>query len=198
MNKRLPVIAAALAASALILSACGNGNPGAAAVIGEDRISEQELTSAVETILTAQGHSIDTSNDKLTRETLDRMVKMALIDMAATKAGVVVTQGEIDRTLADYQAQAGGAEQFNGILLGQGIAPSQADAAVKLNLQAQKLAQAISPGADQQTAGMQLVSTLGQYSEMIGTTISPRYGTWDAQSLSIGGLPSDLSVPLAG
>lgn len=198
MNKRLPVIAAALAVTALFLSACGNTNPGAAAVVGSDRISEQELASAVETILTAQGHPVDTSNDKLTRETLDRMVKMSLIDDAATRAGVVVTQGEIDATLQQYIAQAGDEQTFHGILLGQGIAPSQADAAVKLNLQAQKLAQAISPGADQQTAGMQLVATLGQYSESIGTTISPRYGTWDAQTLSIGGLPSDLSVPLAG
>lgn len=198
MNKRPAAIATALAGAALVLSGCGNGNPGAAAVIGPDRISENELASAVETILTAQGRPVGTPNEELTRSTLDRMVKEAIVDMAAQKAGVVVTQGEIDRALADYEVQAGGADAFKGILLGQGIAPSQADGAVKLNLQAQKLAQAIAPGADAQTAGLQLVGALGEFSQMVGTTISPRYGTWDAQTLSIGGLPSDLSVPLAG
>lgn len=199
MNKtRLTVIAAALATTALALSACGSANPGAAAVIGDERISEQQLTAAVQEVMAAQGHPIDSANEKLTRTVLDRMVKEILVDQAATRAGVQVTQGEIDRTLAEYRAQNGGVQGFNGILIGQGIAPAQADAAVKLNIQAQKLAQAVSPGADPQTAGQQLVSALGQYSEMIGTKISPRFGSWDAASITVGGLPSDLSVQLAG
>lgn len=194
--KRLPVLAAALAATALLISACGSGAPGAAAVVGPERISERELADAVGEVLRAGGRPENTANADLTRTILDRMVKIALVDQAATRAGVVVTQGEIDRVTADYEQQAGGPEQFDGLLLGQGIAPSQADAAVKLNIQAQKLAEAVSPGADPQAAGAELVNTLGQYSLMVGTEISPRYGTWDIASLSIGGQPTDLSVRL--
>lgn len=192
--KRLPVLAAALAATALILSACGSGAPGAAAVVGPERISERELADAVGEVLRAGGRPENTANADLTRTILDRMVKIALVDQAATRAGVVVTQGEIDRVTADYEQQAGGPEQFGGLLLGQGIAPSQADAAVKLNIQARKLAEAVSPGADPEAAGTELVNALGQYSLMVGTEISPRYGTWDISSLSIGGQPSDLSI----
>ena len=192
--KRMPVIAAALAVSAVLHGSCGSGAPGAAAVVGPDRISERELADAVGEVLRAGGRPENTANADLTRTILDRMVKVALVDQAATRAGVVVTQGEIDRVMADYQQQAGGAAQFDGVLLGQGIAPSQADVAVKLNIQAQKLAEAIAPGADPQSAGMELVNALGQYSIMIGTEISPRYGTWDISNLSIGGQPSDLSI----
>ena len=192
--KRLPVLAAALAATALLLGACGSGAPGAAAVVGPERISERELADAVGEVLRAGGRPENTANADLTRTILDRMVKVALVDQAATRAGVVVTQGEIDRVTADYEQQAGGPEQFTGLLLGQGIAPSQADTAVKLNIQAQKLAEAVSPGADPQSAGIELVNALGQYSLMVGTEISPRYGTWDVSTLTVGDQPTDLAI----
>ena len=192
--KRLPAFAAALAATALLVGACGTGAPGAAAVVGPDRISERELADAVGEVLRAGGRPENTANADLTRTILDRMVKVALVDQAATRAGVVVTQGEIDRVTADYEQQAGGPAQFTGLLLGQGIAPSQADTAVKLNIQAQKLAEAVSPGADPQSAGIELVNALGQYSLMVGTEISPRYGTWDVATLTIGDQPTDLAI----
>ena len=192
--KRLPAFAAALAATALLVGACGTGAPGAAAVVGPDRISERELAEAVGEVLRAGGRPENTANADLTRTILDRMVKVALVDQAATRAGVVVTQGEIDRVTADYEQQAGGPEQFTGLLLGQGIAPSQADTAVKLNIQAQKLAEAVSPGADPQSAGIELVNALGQYSLMVGTEISPRYGTWDVSTLTVGDQPTDLAI----
>ena len=192
--KRLSAFAAALAATALLVGACGTGAPGAAAVVGPDRISERELADAVGEVLRAGGRPENTANADLTRTILDRMVKVALVDQAATRAGVVVTQGEIDRVTADYEQQAGGPAQFTGLLLGQGIAPSQADTAVKLNIQAQKLAEAVSPGADPQSAGIELVNALGQYSLMVGTEISPRYGTWDVATLTIGDQPTDLAI----
>ena len=192
--KRLSAFAAALAATALLVGACGTGAPGAAAVVGPDRISERELAEAVGEVLRAGGRPENTANADLTRTILDRMVKVALVDQAATRAGVVVTQGEIDRVTADYEQQAGGPAQFTGLLLGQGIAPSQADTAVKLNIQAQKLAEAVSPGADPQSAGIELVNALCQYSLMVGTEISPRYGTWDVATLTIGDQPTDLAI----
>ena len=193
--KRPPVVlAAALAVGALLLGACGSATPGAAAIVGTERISERQLSDAVANVLTSGGRPANTANADLTRTVLDRMVKMALVNQVATRAGIVVTQGEIDRVIADYQQQAGGADAFNGVLLGQGIAPDQVDAAVRLNIQARKLSTAISPGADVQAADQQLVATLAQYSSIVGTEISPRFGSWNAQTLSVGDRPTDLSI----
>ncbi len=195
---RTAAIGTALAALAIAVSACGPANPGAAAVIGADRISDQQLTEAVQSVLRAQGRPVDSESAKLTHKVLQRMVTMSLVDQLATRAGVVITQGEIDRTYADYQAQAGGEKQFDGVLLSQDIAPADAKDAVRLNLLASKLAETISPGAEGQLATQQLIETLAKYSTIVGLSISPRYGTWDPGTLTVGPLPSDLSIPTVG
>ena len=83
--------------------------------------------------------------------------------------------------------------------------PAQAiDQQVQLSLQVQKLGSALAPDADpngQQQAVVQYVTGFGV---LEGVTVSPRFGTWDAATLTVGPLPSDLSTtvqvedPLAG
>ena len=53
--KRTWSLAGAAAIIALVASGCGSALPGAAAVVGDQRISERELTEQVEQVLRAQG-----------------------------------------------------------------------------------------------------------------------------------------------
>lgn len=198
MKHRQAVRAAALCASAALmaaLSACGSATPGAAAIVGDERISENALADQVTEILTAQGQAADTPADALTAVTLDRLVTASLVEQFAAANGIGVTQGEIDGLLRTYAAQAGGAAEVEAIFLEQNVAPSQIVPIIRLNLLAEKIGTALVPGGDPQTQGQALVQALSAYSSQVGTEVSPRYGSWDPAALSLGPVPDDLSIP---
>lgn len=195
-----PVLATlAAAVSLLALTACNPMEPGAAAIVGPTRISEQQLADEVEAILQAQGQPTDQADAGLTSAVLGRLVVIELVRQAAAKAGVSITQGDIDTTVDAYVKEAGGEQQFQQLFVQQNIAPSQITSIIVLNLQAQALGRVLLPNGDPQAQGAQLRSTLGAFSVEQGTTISPRYGTWEPDGLAIGLLTDPLAVaPDAG
>lgn len=194
---RLGLLSAVLAIPVLALTACNPMEPGAAAIVGGTRITEQELAGQVEEILRAQGRPADASDLDLTVTTLSRMVTVELVEQASAEAGIAITQGEIDTALADYLAQAGGRQQVEQIFIEQGIAPSQIESIVVLNLRAQALGRVVLPNADPQAQGAELVRQLGQFSVDQETSISPRYGTWNPVALQVGPLENPLAEPPA-
>ncbi len=195
--RRVGLLAAALAIPVLALTGCNPKEPGAAALVGNTRITEAELASAVEAVLRAQDRPVDAADSELTVTTLSRMVIVELVEQASAEAGIAITRGEIDSALADYVAQAGGQQEVEQIFIDQGIAPSQIESIVVLNLRAQALGRVLLPNADPQAQGAELARNLGQFSIEQGTTVSPRYGTWNPVALQVGPLESPLAVPPA-
>jgi hypothetical protein len=195
--RRVGLLAAALALPVLALTACNPMEPGAAAVVGDTRITEQELAQQVEAILQAQGRPVDASDADLTVSTLSRMVTTELVEQAAAQAGVSITRGQIDSALGDYLAQAGSQAEVDRIFIEGGIAPSQIEAIVLLNLRAQALGQMLLPDAEPRAQGAALLRELGQFSIEQGTVVSPRYGAWNPVALQVGPQEDPLAVPPA-
>ncbi len=187
------VISGALVAG-LTLTGCGAATAGAAAVVGDTRISEQTLTSTVQEVLVAQQKSPNTSDASLVSAVLNRLVTSELVDILAAEKGVTVTQGAIDSTLQGYVQQAGGEAQVQDILLQRNVAPTQIESFVRTNVLAQMLGQALAPTADIQGQSDAVVAAIVETSMVAGTEVSPRFGTWDATKLAIGPVPSDLSA----
>lgn len=200
MNKsarRAALLIAALALPIVALTACNPMEPGAAALVGGTRITEAELADQVGAILKAQGRPADASDADLTVTTLSRLVTVELVEQASAEAGISITQGQIDTALAGYVAQAGGQAEVEQIFVDQGIAPSQIESIVVLNLRAQALGRVLLPNADPQAQGAELVRSLGQFSIDQGTTVSPRYGAWNPVALQVGPVEDPLAVPPA-
>jgi hypothetical protein len=193
----LPRLAAVVALVTLAIAGCTSPTPGAAAVLGDTRISETALTTQVQAVLAAQGKGLDTADAALTAQTLDRMVKSELVDMLATSAGIEVTQGQIDTQLTEYDTQEGSRAEVEKIFLEQGIAPSQIPGIIALNLQANAIGLQHAPDADTEVQGQAVVKAIAVLSELLKTEVSPRYGTWDAATLQVGPAPDDLSSPPA-
>ena len=186
-----------IVAAALALSACAYQG-GSAATIGDQQVSEAELATQVQQVLRAQGKSADTVDQTLATQVLDRLVKGELVDLLAGQTGVTVTPGQVDAQLQLYDAQAGGRKEVERLFAESGVAPEQIPGIVELNLKAAALGAMLVPDADQQTQGDALVQALGVLSQALDTQVSPQYGTWNPQSLSVGEIPNDLSVPMAG
>jgi len=193
--RRLTLAAAALAtAASVILSGCANQEAGAAATFSDGRIAESDLTSAVAAVLEAKGQATTTPDLILVQQTLGRMITQRLVSELAEREGVEISQGKLDEMRVNYEEQIGGPEALEQAFLQENVAPSQLEAVLRLQLQAQELGYLLNPrgsAEEQGTAVFEAVSTL---SEELDTTVSPRFGSWDPTTLSLGAVPNDLST----
>ena len=188
-------VRAALALVAVLaLSACGTQPAGSAAIVGDTRISESDLSAEVDSVLAAQGRTPEQASPGLMITTLDRRITTELVDQLAEREGIVVDEGEIDSVLAIYAERAGGAQEFQDYLVGQDVAPDQIPGIIRLNLQVEKLGQIFAPEQTPEVQSLAVFQSAAQLSQEIGVDVSPRYGTWDAANLAVGPLPDDLAT----
>ncbi|MEV5806395.1 SurA N-terminal domain-containing protein [Streptomyces parvulus] len=185
------LLTAAIAAAAPLLTACGgDAHPGAAAVVGDQRITVSQLENRVDEVRAAQRAAVpdDTQYQQvvartgtLTRDTLHGMVLDQVLHRAAQDAGVTVTRKETQAMRAGLQEQAGGAKQLETAWLQQyGVAPARLDENLRLQLEAQKLAESL--GTD--TSRPEFWQALSKASAKLDVDLNPRYGTWDVQKSS--------------
>lgn len=193
---RPSAVAASILVTTLALGGCAANQAGAAAVLGDQRISESELNDQVQGLLTEQGLNTQDSTAVLVTQTLDRMITTNLVNQLADREGVVVEQGEIDTIRLQYVAQAGGQEELETLLLQQGVLPEDIDSVIKLNVLVSKLGEKLAPGAEPNVQGGAVFVAASELSVDIGAEVAPRYGTWDAENLTIGPATNVVSEPL--
>ncbi|MET7295919.1 SurA N-terminal domain-containing protein [Streptomyces griseoloalbus] len=185
------LLTAAIAAAAPLLTACGNdAHPGAAAVVGGERITVSQLENRVDEVRAAQRAAVPDEaqyqqaiarTGSLTRDTLHGMVLDRVLERAARDAGVSVTPREVQEMRAGLEQQAGGAEGLEAAWLQQyGIPPQRLDDNLRLQLQAQKLAQRL--GTD--TSRPEFWKALSEAGKELDVDVNPRYGSWDAEKSS--------------
>ncbi|MEU6556152.1 SurA N-terminal domain-containing protein [Streptomyces sp. NPDC046915] len=185
------VLSAAIAAAAPLLTACGNdAHPGAAAVVGGQRITVAQLESRVNEVRRAQQAAVPgeaqyqqvlASTSSLTRDTLHNMVLDRVLHRAAQDQGVTVSRKEIQQMRTGLEQQAGGAKGLETTWLQKyGIAPARLDDNLRLQLEAQKLATQL--GTD--TTQPAFWKALSTASKELHVDLNPRYGTWDVQKSS--------------
>ena len=186
----------AIAAGALVLSGCASATPGAAAIVGNERISERQLTEQVEQVLVAQGRPVDSASEALVVTTLDRMITSLLVEQIAEEQGIEVTQGELDATIAQYAAASGGEQAFKDTLLAQDLAPDDIEDLFRVNILAQKMGMILDPGGTPDSQSAAIFAAVTAFSQEAGTEVSPRYGSWDPAGLVVGPPPNDLFAPI--
>jgi hypothetical protein len=185
------LLSAAIVTAAPLLTACGNdAHPGAAAVVGGDRITVSQLENRVNEVRTAQRAA--TTGDAqyeqaiaksggLTRDTLHGMVLDRVLHRAAQDAGVTVSRNEVQRTRANLEEQAGDTQALEVAWLQQyGIAPERLDDNLRIQIEAQKLAAALGTDTNQPA----FWKALSDASKKMDVDLNPRYGTWDVEKSS--------------
>jgi hypothetical protein len=185
------LLTAAIAAAAPVLTACGNdAHPGAAAVVGGQRITVAQLETRVNEVRQAQRAAVPddaqyeqaiAKTGTLSRDVLHNMVLDRVLHRAAQDAGVSVTRKEIQQMRTGLEQQAGGSKALQTAWLQQyGIAPQRLDENLHLQLEAQKLATRL--GTD--TGKPAFWNALSEASKELHVDLNPRYGTWDVQKSS--------------
>ena len=186
------LLTATIAAAAPLLTACGSdAHPGAAAVVGGQRITVSQLENRVNEVRDAQRSAVKGDDAQyaqaiaqtgtLTRDTLHGMVLDKVLQKAAEDAGVRVSRHEVQQMRAGLEQQAGGARGLESAWLQQyGVPPQRLDENLHLQLEAQKLAAKL--GTD--TSQPAFWNALSAASKELGVDLNPRYGGWDVQKVS--------------
>jgi parvulin-like peptidyl-prolyl isomerase len=123
---------------AVTLSACGTPRAGAAATVGDDRITTSELDAVVQRSLADPSAEQTVGADKpgFERSVLARMIQHLVLEKAAKDTGVSVDGATVDAAFDTFSAQLGGEEALRSEALKAGIAPQDlrgaiADAALR-------------------------------------------------------------------
>ncbi|WP_155053991.1 SurA N-terminal domain-containing protein [Streptomyces blattellae] len=185
------LLSAAIATVAPLLTACGSdAHPGAAAVVGGQRITVSQLENRVGEVREAQRavapdeaqyEQTIAETGSLTRDTLHNMVLDRVMHRAAQDAGVTVSRKEVQEMRASLEEQSGGAKGLETTWLQQyGVPPERLDENLRLQLEAQKLAENL--GTD--TSQPAFWQALSEASDTLNVDLNPRYGTWDVEQSS--------------
>ncbi|MBQ0866529.1 SurA N-terminal domain-containing protein [Streptomyces smyrnaeus] len=185
---------AALVAAVPLLTACGNdAHPGAAALVKGDRISMAQLQSRVGAVRDAQrdapqGEQMIKQSGKLTRATLDGMIRERIVEQAAEDAGVGVSRREVQRVRSQLEQQAGGSKRLEAALLRQqSVAPDEIDNRIRMQLLVEKIAAAKGIDPMSPNGNQQLTAELSKVSKRMNIDVNPRYGSWDADRSTLTG-----------
>lgn len=164
-------LALAVAVVALAVSACEPREVGAAAVVGQERISVTDLQDDVEAYVASlpPGQRAEVATGDLQREILQLHIRRELLERLTAAHGVAVSEAEIDGALGSGQ---------------QTDSPVVREAGY-VSLAAGKLIDELGEEGFR--------AELSELVDEMGVEVNPRYGEWVVDSLRAG--TGSLSTP---
>ena len=178
-----------MAVAALLLTGCSQ--VGAAATIGDIKITQATVQASVDSIL-AERAKVDTaqmdlqSGEELNRGQLRFHLYRAILRAIGAELKMEVTKAEIDTRRASILDQVGGAEFLPTALVSAGIAPEDLDTYIEIISLSEKISQALTAsGVTEDQIGIETQNLVAAKANELGVTINPRYGKWDAEVADI-------------
>ena len=172
-----------IAVAALLLTGCSQ--VGAAATLGDTKITQATVQGSIESIL-AERTKVDITQMQLeTGEVLNRgQLRFHLFSEILRAIGKVlkleVTKAEIDTRRASILEQIGGAESLPTALVNAGIAPEDLDKYIEALSFSDKITQTlVAKGVTDDQLGTEIQKLIVAKANQLGVTVNPRYGKWD-------------------
>jgi len=178
------ILALVAVAAAFVLTGCSQ--VGAAATVGDTKITQATVQGSIDSIL-AERAKVDTTQMQLeTGEVLNRsQLRFHLLSQLLREVGselkITVSKAEIDTRRASIIDQVGGAESLPNALVNAGIAPGDLDIYIEAISFSDKIGQKLTAaGVTQDQIGTELQKLVVAKAKELGVTVNPRYGKWDA------------------
>jgi SurA-like N-terminal domain len=198
---RGPAMAGLVLAAGLALTGCGPAKAGAAVIIDQQRVPISEIQNKVAAVSTARAQlGLEPKPaDELAREQIQRLISHEVVARAGAQRGITVTDGQIDKTIADLQTRFGGAQGFQEQVVAQNIAPGDLRTFVQDFLISDALTRSVSGGAtsdaDTAAAQQEINALLSEVAQGLGVSVNPRYGVWDPETGQVSATGNEVSVP---
>jgi hypothetical protein len=178
------ILALVAVAATFVLTGCSQ--VGAAATVGDTKITQATVQGSIDSIL-AERAKVDTTQMQLeTGESLNRgQLRFHLLSQLLREVGkelkLEVSKAEIDTRRASILDQVGGAASLPTALVNAGIAPADLDTYIEAISFSDKIGQKlVAAGVSQDQVGTELQKLVVAKAKELGVTVNPRYGKWDA------------------
>ena len=183
------VLAPVIAIFALALASWSQVD--SAATIGDEKITIAALQDQVDLIL-AEREGIDTtqmsleSGEALTRSQLSYMISNLIINEVAREEKIEIDQAEIDAYKIEIYANIGGEENLPNVLVSASIPSTSLDNVLRRDLILRKITDgAIASGVSEAEVNDLIQKIVTDKAAALSVEVNPRYGTWDATSLTV-------------
>jgi hypothetical protein len=209
-GRRLAALGTVGVGGCLLLAACGTPvKMGAAAIVGNQRITTASLDTQVSNLQTAAkpyGSTLQLSTAEMPTAVLSWLIRFDIMNQLAADHGITVSQADIQAGLSSINSQAASAASEEGyssaneVLIGAGIPPS-------LNTelgtyQAQETAYALQVGngklpsttAEENTFTTAFDKAQCQASKALNIQVSPQFGRFDYSQYAVVATPNVLSA----
>lgn len=181
MKKILALVAVA---TTFVLTGCSQ--VGAAATVGDIKITQATVQGSIDSIL-AERAKVDTTQMQLEKgEALNRsQLRFHLLSTLLREVGkelkLSVSKAEIDTRRASILNQVGGEASLPTALVNAGIAPQDLDVYIEAISYSDKISQKLTAaGVTEDQLGSELQKLVVAKAKEIGVSVNPRYGKWDA------------------
>jgi hypothetical protein len=170
-------------AAALLLTGCSQ--VGAAATVGDTKITQAVVQGSIDSILAERG-KIDISQMELQTgadlnlSQLRFQVLTVLIREVGKDFKAEASKAEIDTRRAGIVEQVGGEAELPKALVGAGIAPQNFDLYLEAVIVSGKISDAIvATGVTQEALGAEITKIVAAKAAQLKVDVNPRYGKWD-------------------
>jgi hypothetical protein len=192
--RRLAIVLVVLTTAACALT--NTGDPSSAAIVGDERISAAEVERHIDSIRNnAAFREVEqtTTGDLAAQaqaQVVTTRVISAILDGAAQRNDVQVSDADVEAALDEITEQIGGAEQLQQALVQQGRLDLLDPDLLQDQLRDQEIWAALQerPDAEADFEAFMREETAG-----VSIKINPRYGAWDATALAV--TPTDPLAP---
>jgi hypothetical protein len=176
-------------AAALLLTGCSQ--VGAAATVGDTKITQAVVQGSIDSIL-AERAKIDISQMELQTgadlnlSQLRFQVLTVLIREVGKDFKIEASKAEIDTRRAAIVEQVGGEAELPKALVGAGIAPQNLDLYLEAVIVSGKISDAIvATGVTQEALGGEITRIVAAKAAQLKVDVNPRYGKWDAVNADV-------------
>jgi hypothetical protein len=183
--------------AAAVIAGCGVQFAGSAAVIGDERITEKQLSAQVEELVAAFGEDVQApTSEQVSRAILARLIVDQIVIEAAAAEDISVSDSQVAQERVAIEEALGGETSLLQFAANQGLPPSMIEGALRTNLLITQLGQKLSPGVEPALQQEVAFSYVSEFANSLNVEVSPRIGVWVAADFSIAPPPNDLSVPV--
>lgn len=183
------ILIIAVAAATLLLAGCSQ--VGAAATVGDTKITQATVQGSIDAILSERS-KVDTSQMQLeTGSTLNvSQLRFHLLGTLLRELGqelkLNVTKAEIDTRRTGIIEQVGGETALPTALVNAGIAPQDLDRYIEAIAYSDKISQKlVTAGVTEDQLGAEIQKLVVAKAKEIGVTVNPRYGKWNPTTADV-------------
>jgi len=207
-GRRAAAVGVAGLGACAVLAACSPVQMGAAAIVGNQRITVSSLDTQVSNLKTAvkpYGSTLTITTSQMPTEVLSWMIRFSIMDQAAASQGISVTQAQSSAGLSSLSQVAAqdGASSVSELLLQNGVPPQLFAQFGRWEAEQDALAlkynggKTVTSQAEENNVTAAIDKAQCSATSTLNIKVSPQFGRFDYASSTLGvvAAPNTLSQP---